>query len=69
MPLILDYFEFDKIKHSQYFTNKKETFKLKCKYCAKSISAAIDITSNWVCHLKTRHLEQYNDYEQKKKKR
>jgi hypothetical protein len=68
VPLILDYYEFDKIQHNQYFVNKKETFKLKCKFCSKSISAAIDITSNWVSHIKTIHLEQFNEYEQKKKK-
>jgi hypothetical protein len=40
-PLILDYFDFDDIKHEKYMNNKKETFSLKCKYCPKEIRAAI----------------------------
>jgi hypothetical protein len=46
-PLILDYFDFDDIKHEKYMNNKKETFSFKCKYCPKEIRAAIDVTSNW----------------------
>ena len=68
-PLILEYYEFDKTQHNKFLlSKKKETFKLKCKYCPKEISAAIDITSNWVTHLKTKHLDRHNEYEQKKNK-
>ena len=66
-PLIIDYYEFDQIKHETYLKSKRETFKLKCKYCTKDISAAIDVTSNWVTYLKTKHKEMFREYENKKK--
>jgi hypothetical protein len=59
-PLILDYFDFDDIKHEKYMNNKKETFSFKCKYCPKEIRAAIDETSNWVSHIKTVHIEKFS---------
>ena len=54
-PIILDYYDYDKTKHDKYLTEKKVYFKLNCKYCSKEISAAIDITSNWVSHIKAKH--------------
>ena len=68
-PLILNYYEFDPSKHSKFFNDKKTTFKLKCKYCPKEISAAIDITSNWLIHIKVKHTEQYAEYELNKEKK
>ena len=65
-PLILDHYEFDNVKHAKYFKDKKECFKLKCKYCPKEISAAIDITSNWVSHIKVKHLDQFVEFDKKK---
>ncbi len=66
-PLILDYFDFDDIKHEKYMRNKKETFSLKCKYCPKEIKAAFDVTSNWVTHIKTVHIEKFKEYENRKR--
>ena len=66
-PLIVDYFDFDNIKHEKYLTNKKETFSLKCKYCSKEIRASFEVTSNWVSHIKTIHIEKFKEYEIRKK--
>ena len=55
-PLILNHYEFDHNKHEKYLTNRRETLKLKCNYCTKDISASVEITSNWVTHLKTKHV-------------
>jgi hypothetical protein len=65
-PLILDYYDYDNTKHAQYLTNKKEYFKLKCKQCSKEIKAAIDITSNWVSHIKVKHTDQFIEYDKRK---
>ena len=37
-PLILDYFDFDDIKHEKYMNNKKETFSLKCIFRVKFLN-------------------------------
>jgi len=62
-PLILNYYQFDTSKHAQFLIEKKKTFPIKCKYCSKEISAAIDITSNWVSHLKIKHVDQFSEFE------
>jgi hypothetical protein len=66
-PIILNYYEFDHNKHEKYLISRRETFKLKCNYCAKEISASVEVTSNWVTHLKTKHIENYQKYEKEKK--
>ena len=65
-PIILDYYDYDKTKHDKYLTEKKVYFKLNCKYCSKEISAAIDITSNWVSHIKAKHKDTFLEYEKRK---
>ena len=65
-PLILAHYEFDNTKHAHFLIEKKKTFTIKCKYCSKEISAAIDITSNWVSHLKIRHVDQFSEFEKLK---
>lgn len=67
-PIILDFYEFDVSKHSQYLesSSKFEKFKIKCKFCDKQILASVYVTSNWITHLKAKHTNEFNQYNIKK---
>lgn len=58
-PLILNYYDYDATQHDKYMLkeNKKVCFKIKCKYCPQSQSGCIDVTSNWIAHLRKHKLE------------
>lgn len=60
-PLILDYYYFTE-EHESYLTNTLNKLHLKCRLCNREIAASIKITSNWITHLKTVHLSEYQEY-------
>lgn len=63
-PLIFNYYEFDESIHSTYLEKTDQIFKLKCKNCTKFISGSVKVNSNWKTHLRVRHVEKLNEYEQ-----
>ncbi|CAF1007507.1 unnamed protein product [Didymodactylos carnosus] len=56
-PSVFSYYDF-----TTYPRVKNEILKLRCRFCDTFISGSIRVTSNFIGHLKRKHVKEYCDY-------